>query len=75
VYAPWQGSYEPVVRCGSAVRAGETIGFVHDFDRIDEQPWPARAGLDGYVICQAWRARVLAGQQIAMVGFELPWPD
>jgi N-alpha-acetyl-L-2,4-diaminobutyrate deacetylase len=75
VYAPWQGWYEPIVRCGSAVRAGETIGLVHDFDRIDERPWPARAGLDGYVICQAWAARVPAGQQIAMVGIALPWPD
>ena len=75
VYAPWQGSYEPVTPCGTAVREGDILGFVHDFDRIDEQPWPARASVDGHVICQAWTARVVAGQQIAMVGLELPWPS
>jgi N-alpha-acetyl-L-2,4-diaminobutyrate deacetylase len=74
VYAPWPGCYEPVVRCGTAVSAGETLGYLHDFDRIDEAPWPARAAVDGHVICQAWEARVVAGQQIAMVGLELPWP-
>jgi predicted deacylase len=74
VYAPWQGCYEPVARCGAAVAAGDTLGYLHDFDRIDEAPWPAKAAVDGYVICQAWEARVVAGQQVAMVGFELPWP-
>jgi hypothetical protein len=47
---------------------------VHDFDRIDEAPWPAMANADGHVICQAWSARVVAGQQIAMVGLGVPWP-
>ncbi len=75
VYAPWQGWYEPAVPCGTAVTAGETVGFVHDFDRIDEPPWHAEAAVDGYVICQAWAARVVAGQQIAMVGIDLPWPS
>jgi N-alpha-acetyl-L-2,4-diaminobutyrate deacetylase len=74
-YAPWQGWYEPVIRCGTAVSAGDTLGYLHDFDRIDEKPWPARATVDGHVICQAWAARVVAGQQIAMVGIELPWPS
>jgi predicted deacylase len=73
-YAPWQGWYEPVKRCGTAVSAGETLGYVHDFDRIDDQPWPAKAAVDGHLICQAWEARVAAGQQIAMTGIELPWP-
>lgn len=75
VYAPWRGCYEPLARCGTEVSAGETIGYLHDFDRIDEEPWAAKAAVDGYVICQAWEARVVAGQQIAMVGLELPWPS
>ena len=75
VYAPWQGWYEPVLPCGTCVREGDTIGFVHDFDRIDERPWPAQAAVDGHVICQAWAARVVSGQQIAMVGIDVPWPS
>ncbi len=74
VYAPWHGWYEPLVACGTNVREGDTLGYVHDFDRIDELPWPARANVDGHVICQAWSARVVAGQQIAMVGIDVPWP-
>jgi len=74
VYAPWHGWYEPVAACGTSVHEGDTLGFVHDFDRIDELPWPARANVDGHVICQAWSARVVAGQQIAMVGIDVPWP-
>lgn len=76
VYAPWRGWYEPVLTCGTAVRKGDTLGLVHDdFDRIDDQPWPARANVGGHVICQAWSARVVAGQHVAMVGLEVPWPD
>jgi N-alpha-acetyl-L-2,4-diaminobutyrate deacetylase len=75
VSAPWRGWYEPVLPCGAAVSVGDTVGYVHDFDRIDEEPWPARAGLDGYVLSQAWTARIHAGQHIVMVGQELPWPD
>jgi predicted deacylase len=72
-YAPWRGWYEPAVTCGTAVQEGDTLGFVHDFDRIDEPGWPVRAATDGHVISQAWGATVVAGQQIAMVGIELPW--
>jgi predicted deacylase len=74
VYAPWHGWYEPLAACGTSVREGDTLGYLHDFDRIDELPWPARANVDGHVICQAWSARVVAGQQIAMVGIDVPWP-
>jgi predicted deacylase len=71
VAAPFAGHYEEVLPCGRAVRQGEVVGRLHDFDRIDEQAWPVRAPADGLVVAQAWAARVRRGQFIACVGQEL----
>jgi N-alpha-acetyl-L-2,4-diaminobutyrate deacetylase len=66
--APFPGLYEPLLECGAEVVKGETVGLLHDFYRIDEAPWDVRAGVDGVVVAQAWRARVQQGQQILVVG-------
>lgn len=66
--APFEGHYEPLIDCGERVRAGDTIGLLHDFDHIDHDPWPARAGVDGVVIAQAWVAPIKRGQHIVVVG-------
>ncbi len=52
---------EPLVECGTAVRRGETVGLLHDFDHIDMDPWPAVAGVDGVVLAQAWASQVPRG--------------
>jgi N-alpha-acetyl-L-2,4-diaminobutyrate deacetylase len=66
--APFAGHYESLLECGAEVRCGETVGLLHDFDHIDQEPWPARAGVDGVVIAQAWVAPVMRGQHIVVVG-------
>ena len=71
--APFDGHYEPVVACGETVAAGALVGWLHDFQRIDLDPWPVRAGVDGLVIAQAWGAVVRQGQHIAITGRVLPW--
>jgi N2-acetyl-L-2,4-diaminobutanoate deacetylase len=68
VYAPFSGHYEEVLPCGAPVRRDDVVGRLHDFDHIDEPPWDVRAGCDGYVIAQAWHARVTRGQNILCVG-------
>lgn len=69
--APFAGHYEPLVKCGSSVQRGQTVGLLHDFDRIDLEPWPCVAQLDGVVLAQAWVAPVLKGQHIVVVAKEL----
>jgi predicted deacylase len=69
--APFPGHYEPLVQCGTRVGQGETVGLLHDFDHIDELPWPATAGVDGVVLAQAWIAPVRQGQHIVVVGREV----
>ncbi len=75
LYAPWRGWYEPLLACGEFVREGQTIAYVHDFDRIDEPPFAVKPKIDGYLVCQAWTASVVSGQQIAMIGIDTPWPS
>jgi N-alpha-acetyl-L-2,4-diaminobutyrate deacetylase len=69
--APFAGHYEPLLDCGTPVKRGDVVGLLHDFDHIDQEPWPARAGVDGVVLAQAWVARVPRGQHIVVVGREV----
>jgi N2-acetyl-L-2,4-diaminobutanoate deacetylase len=71
--APFAGHYEPLMECGTDVRAGETVGLLHDFDRIDLPPHPVTAGVDGVVIAQAWSAPVMQGQHVLVVGKAAPF--
>lgn len=68
VPAPYDGHYEEVILCGEDVRAGDVVGRLHDFQRIDEPGWDVKAPHDGVVVGQAWGARVRQGQFIACVG-------
>ena len=40
--APFDGHYESVLECGTRVKTGDVVGYLHDFDHIDMEPWPAR---------------------------------
>ncbi len=66
--APFAGHYEPLLECGAEVAAGTTVGLLHDFERIDLDPWEVRAGVDGIVIAQAWGSPVLQGQHVLVTG-------
>jgi predicted deacylase len=71
--APLDGLFEPTVPVGQKVERGQGIGWLHDFGRLDEQPLALVAPHDGYVLCQAWGARVFQGQVISQVGKAVPW--
>ncbi|MEW6756205.1 MAG: succinylglutamate desuccinylase/aspartoacylase family protein, partial [Candidatus Latescibacterota bacterium] len=68
VPAPFPGLYEPLLDCGVSVRAGQTVGLLHDFHRLDEAPFQVRAPFSGIVVAQAWEARVRHGQHVLVVG-------
>jgi predicted deacylase len=55
------------------VAKGERVAYLHDFNRIDEAPLELFAPPDGYIICQAWGAKVIQGQVITQVGKVLEW--
>ena len=68
VSAPFSGHYEEHMPCGAEVKPGDIVGYLHDFERIDERPWPVRAQVAGRIVGQAWEARVQQGQHILAVG-------
>ena len=57
-----------VVTCGEDVRRGTVVGLLHDFDRLDLEPVPLEAGVDGVLVAQAWAAPVVQGQHVVVVG-------
>jgi N-alpha-acetyl-L-2,4-diaminobutyrate deacetylase len=71
VAAPYPGHYEPLVDCGERVARGQTVGLLHDFYRLDEDPFEVVAEVAGIVVSQAWGARVAQGQTIMMVAEEI----
>jgi N-alpha-acetyl-L-2,4-diaminobutyrate deacetylase len=72
IVAPFAGHYEPLVDCGTAVKKGQTVGLLHDFDQFDLEPYPCVAALDGVILAQAWVAPVPKGQHIVVVAKEIP---
>ena len=50
---------------------GQVVGLLHDFYRLDEDPFKIKAGADGVVVTQAWGARVEQGQTILLVANEI----
>jgi len=73
VLAPFEGHFEPLANCGESVKAGQRIGFEHDFNRIDDPPAEILAPHDGVVISQAWEARNFRGQVLSIISRPVPW--
>jgi len=71
VTAPYPGHYEPLVDCGESVAQGQTVGLLHDFYRLDEDPFEVIAATAGIVVSQAWGARVEQGQLILLLAEEI----
>ena len=71
VPAPFPGHYEPLMECGEYVDKGKTVGLLHDFYHIDDDAWPVKAGVEGYVLCQASRAPVPQGLHILVIAQEV----
>ena len=71
--AAFEGHFEPTVELGQKVTTGQRVGWLHDFNRLDDAPMELLAPHDGYIICQAWGAKVIQGQVITQVGKVLEW--
>ncbi len=71
--SPRAGHFEPLCLCGDYVKKGKRIGWVHDFNHIDDPPLAIEAPHDGYVISQAWQAKVFKGQVVSVVAPRRAW--
>ena len=68
VHAPYPGHFEPLLECGEGVERGQTVALLHDFFRLDEEPFPVVSSVDGIITSLAWGARVVQGQTLLNVG-------
>jgi N-alpha-acetyl-L-2,4-diaminobutyrate deacetylase len=71
--AAFEGHFEPTVELGQKVTSGQRVAWLHDFNRLDDAPEELLAPHDGYIICQAWGAKVIQGQVLTQVGKPLEW--
>lgn len=65
--APISGVYEPLQTVGSAVRAGQQVGRLYDFERVGDPPRPVHARRDGYILMQPFQAPITKGDTMLVI--------
>lgn len=71
--AAFDGHFEPLAKLGEKVARGQRVGWLHDFNRIDDPAMELVAPHEGYILCQAWGAKVVQGQVLTQVGRPIEW--
>jgi predicted deacylase len=66
-FAPRGGLFEPRHRAGDTIRAGDTAGFVHFIEDVDNPPLEVRYGASGVLWMSAGPGRVQRGDCVAVV--------
>lgn len=61
------GIFEPVLEIGNKVSAGQILGYLHNFELIDEEPTAIRAQVQGVFFACAIRAPIVQGKHVALV--------
>lgn len=74
-FAPRGGIYEPLRPLGSMVKAGETVGAIHDIDDPLAPALGVSAGRDGLLWCQRGQGRIAEGDCTAVVVVEWTGAD
>jgi predicted deacylase len=67
VPAPLSGHFEPAYDVGAAVRAGDVVGRLYNFERVGEPPLELRAPRDGYILLQAFAAPTERGATMLVI--------
>ena len=68
VVAPMDGLFEPRVRLGDEVKAGDVAGIVHPVDDPERYGAEVRFSTDGIVVCRRVPARTIRGDYLFHVG-------
>lgn len=71
VPAPIRGYFEPVLDVGAKVDAGDLVGRLWDFDRLDAPPIDVTAPRAGYVILESFQVPIEKGQTMLVIGQEV----
>jgi predicted deacylase len=68
--APITGTYEALLDVGERVEQGQLLGYLYDFERVDEPPLRVTAPVSGYLILQPFQVPVRKGETMIVVGQE-----
>ena len=68
VASPMDGLFEPRVRLGDEVKAGDVAGIVHPVDDPEREGAEVRFSADGIVVCRRTPARTIRGDYLFHVG-------
>ena len=68
VAAPMDGLFEPRVRLGDEVKAGDVAGIVHPIDDPEREAAEVRFSAGGIVVCRRVPARAIRGDYLFHVG-------
>ena len=69
--APISGYFEPVLDVGAAVRQGELVGRLYDFERVGDPPLAVSAPRNGYILLQPFQAPLRKGDTMLVVAEEV----
>ena len=65
VFAPEAGLFEPLLRLGDEIEAGQTLGRIHFVDDPGREPAIARFSMGGLLVCKRHIGRVERGDCLA----------
>ena len=68
VVAPMDGTFEPRVRLGDPVEAGQLAGIVHPVDDPEREGAEVRFNASGIVVCRRVPARTIRGDYLFHIG-------
>ncbi|MEQ9244726.1 MAG: succinylglutamate desuccinylase/aspartoacylase family protein [Nitratireductor sp.] len=71
IYSTRRGWFEPYIRLGQAVAAGDAAGLLHDLEALEEKPVTLRFKLPGIVISRRLHAHCEAGDCLVQAASEL----
>ncbi len=69
--APFNGVWEPLHDFGGFVEAGQVVGRLYDFDRVDAPPFEVLAPRTGYIMLQPFQVPIQKGSTMIVIGEEV----
>jgi len=71
VPAPFTGVFEPLFKAGGAVKQGQLVGRLYDFQRVGSPAFEVQAPRDGYILVQPFQAPIKKGDTMLVIAQEV----
>lgn len=68
---PFTGVFEPILKVGSPVEAGQPVGRLYDFEQVGRPATEIRAPRAGYILTQPFRVPINKGDTMLVIAQEV----